>query len=77
MPTEPLPPDDAPPQSLKEILYSELGSQFTTILAQDSSFTTESRKALASLLGRPDVISAQILSALELRDPEIEEVQSE
>lgn len=77
MPTESLPPDDAPPQSLKEILYAELGTQFTAMLAQDSSITTESSKALASMLGRPDVISTQILSALELRDPELEEVQDE
>ena len=72
-----MPQDAPPPQSLKEILYAELSTRFTTTLAQDSSFTIESQKALVALLGRPDVISAQILSALELSNPESKEVQGE
>jgi hypothetical protein len=77
MPPESTSQEAIPPQSLKEILYTELGSQFKTNLASGSDLSTTSIGALVALLGHPGAIPTDILSALEFCDPESEEVLGE
>jgi hypothetical protein len=65
------------PQSLKEILYAELCTQFTGLLGVEGGLSSESKSALVTLLGQPTAGASEILASLKLSDPETEEVRGE
>jgi hypothetical protein len=78
MPPEPSDSQSIPAvPSLKDTLYSELGTQFTQLLEQETSLPTETKSALVSLLHNADAGSGEILAALALSETTDKEVQGE